>query len=329
MLFCFIMDVSDLVSSAFSKSEESGIQALLDNTDKLFEGSSPRSPTPEEENTQITEHKKRKVDEFARSHCSPTQEDSPGRTAHGGLIRKKRTVAEKSGDAHLYYDLFLECAHCGSLDCQLTSADIVCRECGTCRPSFGWDSVQPGFMEFEDYASVCQRMGIDKKRCVYRRSAYLDDLLDQFMGTARNGAPEHVFQAVAGELSVGCSIQEVRDCLRSKKLHKFYKFAGEIAARMRDSGSGGSGAPKMSQVELETFKALTAQAEKAFERVRGDRKNFLNFRYLALQLLSMLGRADLISELPPLKNKYRVRHHDELWERICRFNGWQFDPVLK
>lgn len=325
------MSLPSVVSDAFKESEQKGVDVLLENAGNLFRGP-VKSIEEEAAEEKIT--KKQKVDAFLWSGSRGSAHELPEsakRTSSGGLVRKERVNTAQPGDVERYYNSFFECEYCGSFDCDASPSEVVCRECGTSQfQSQGYascENCEPGYIEFDDYVEACQQTGVDKKRCVYRRSAYLDDLLDQFMGTTRKMCPEHVFQTVADELGPGCSIEEVRECLRSKQLSKHYKFAGEIASRLRVGQS--SSKPKLNQQELQFFKVRISQTERAFEAVRGDRKNFLNFRYVALQLLSMLGRDDLIMELPPLKNKYRIKHHDQLWEKICRFCGWEFDPVLK
>lgn len=323
------MGLDSVISESFKESEDHGVQTLLENSAQIF----GRSGLPvSAESEQLNQDKRRKVDEYVigRRLSPPNNaEDVPERTGSGGLKRKKRVAVDLSQGCRAYYDLFFECSHCGSLECDFLSGEIVCVRCATCHPSFGWEDAGPGNMPFDDFTAACQCSGVDKKRCVYKRSAYLDDLLDQFLGTGRSNCPDWVFRQVAAQLNSGCSIEQVRRCLRSRNLQAYYKFAGEISRRMRTGGSSVNSDPKLNQQELMNFKALAHEAEKAFEAIRGDRKNFFNFRYLALQILSMLGRKDLVAELPPLKNKYRVKHHDELWEKVCRFCNWRFTPVLK
>lgn len=313
------------IDDAFAVSEEDGIAKLLEDADRL-RGREDALDIGD----RMGQRLEAKREEFKSWSVSgggglggqvTGMGIRPTRTTSGGLLRHKRK-AEGDSDS-LFYDNFVQCDNCKGFDLVYDSGMLVCRDCAVCQSSFGYDLI--GGYSYREAQEIQHESGGDKKRCVYKRSAYMDEILEQFLGTGKRFCPDWVWRQVEPELSDLCDIQEVRDVMRAKKLNRFYKFAGEFVRNCRREGS----LPRLSREEHDFVKRSLLQCEKAFEKIRGDRINFPSYKYVLVQLFSRLGRPDLISEIPMLKNKNRLIQHDKLWQAICQECGWEFDPVVK
>lgn len=80
--------------------------------------------------------------------------------------------------------------------------------------------------------------------------------------------------------------------------------------------------PRLDEYTVLQLEKLFDNAVEAYERIRGNRKNFLNYAYVLRRLLLMVGRDDLVDCIPMLKTKARLHEHNKLWMEICKSNKW-------
>ena len=60
---------------------------------------------------------------------------------------------------------------------------------------------------------------------------------------------------------------------------------------------------------------------------RDRRRSFLNYYYIIYKLLEFMGQTDLMLQVPLLRTRLRLRHHDLLWEKVCEKLGWTWTPT--
>ena len=63
----------------------------------------------------------------------------------------------------------------------------------------------------------------------------------------------------------------------------------------------------------------------AYASVEKDkRRSFLSYYYIIFKLLEMMGQKELLSRVPLLRTKLRIRQHDFIWKQLCQELGWNF-----
>ena len=61
----------------------------------------------------------------------------------------------------------------------------------------------------------------------------------------------------------------------------------------------------------------------AYASVEKDsRRSFLSYYYIIFKLLEMMGQKELLSRVPLLRTKLRVRQRDFIWKQLCQELGW-------
>ncbi len=57
---------------------------------------------------------------------------------------------------------------------------------------------------------------------------------------------------------------------------------------------------------------------------RDKRRSFLNYYYILLKLLELMGQTELLPKVPLLRTRLRLRQHDFIWQKVCDELGWTF-----
>jgi hypothetical protein len=81
------------------------------------------------------------------------------------------------------------------------------------------------------------------------------------------------------------------------------------------------------QIEDE-LRTMFKRIQRPYQQFQGKRKSFLNFRYVMVQFLNMLGYDAVAKGLPVLKSRPRLQEHDSIFANICKSLGWVFSPLL-
>ena len=52
--------------------------------------------------------------------------------------------------------------------------------------------------------------------------------------------------------------------------------------------------------------------------VEKDRRmSFLNYYYIIYKLLELMGQTELMTQVPLLKTRLRIKQHDTIWSKVC------------
>lgn len=183
-------------------------------------------------------------------------------------------------------------------------------------------------LSYRDYSSLRSSSDAQQKKNVYKKTNYFAETLTNFTARERVDIPEHVLQDIkkllpSRELST-CSAVEVKSALKKLRLRKLYRHTWTIANLL----SLDNAAVRLNHVEEDLLKYMFNRVHKAFYQVRGTRKNCLNYSYMIHQMLRLINRDDVCSNIPVLKTRFRVVEHDRLWEKICHMTGWEFMPLV-
>ena len=62
--------------------------------------------------------------------------------------------------------------------------------------------------------------------------------------------------------------------------------------------------------------------------VEKDRRmSFLNYYYLIYKLLELMGQTELMTQVPLLKTRLRIKQHDTIWNQVCEKLDWTWLPT--
>ena len=57
--------------------------------------------------------------------------------------------------------------------------------------------------------------------------------------------------------------------------------------------------------------------------IEKDRRiSFLNYYFIIYKLLELMGQTELMTQVPLLKTRLRIKQHDTLWQQVCEKLGW-------
>lgn len=243
-------------------------------------------------------------------------------------VRKPRTVFA-SFKAPSAVAIPLVCDWCGyvGMDCGDDGACLVCPSCATCKDNRLNDCVYMA-CPFSDFLSNASYYNGQERRVRYSRNNYFLENLHKVLGN------EFLCQDVQRHPNFGPLLKDpkaraaaaeggavaLKDYMRGLKLGRlFYQHAHSICVLLLGAGTK---KPRLHEYTVLELEKLFNKAVEAYERIRGGRKNFLNYGYVLRRLLLMVGREDLTDSIPVLKTKGRLLEHNKFWSEICRINRW-------
>ena len=54
------------------------------------------------------------------------------------------------------------------------------------------------------------------------------------------------------------------------------------------------------------------------------RMSFLNYYYIIYKLLELMGQTELMTQVPLLKTRLRIKQHDSIWSKVCHQLDWKW-----
>lgn len=225
------------------------------------------------------------------------------------------------------------CSCCGSGDVVKDErhGDAVCRNCATChRDALVDDAFR--CMLYGDYCSRKATVEGAQRRNVYSKDAYFHSLLQLACGRqSRANVPESVWTKVARDAAAregeDITASRVRDVLKKHRLSSMYKHAWYICLELRKKR--GRPVRVLDHREEDLVKYVFARYRAAFARIRGARKNGLNYNYVMFQAFRLINRDDLCVHVPLIKCRARMTEHENVWRRVCEMCGWMFLAVME
>ena len=62
--------------------------------------------------------------------------------------------------------------------------------------------------------------------------------------------------------------------------------------------------------------------------VEKDRRmSFLNYYFIIYKLLELMGQTELMTQVPLLKTRLRIKQHDTIWSNVCEKLDWKKVPA--
>lgn len=222
------------------------------------------------------------------------------------------------------------CEHCGSTDLVRDDvhADMVCIQCATCHDDALTDDAYK-CLGYDDFAKLRSYSDSLRRRNGYKKCSYFNETLKNLSAGVVDGLPQHVWEIIRFQdyMTVPVTAAQIRPVLKRHALHKYYGQACVLAS-MVNRAEGNACPSPLRHDEEDSLRFLFAKFSKVFDRIRGDRKNSLNYAYVTYQLLRLIGRDDLCDRVTVLKCKSRLRQHDLLWKTICEVTRWPYSAYL-
>lgn len=174
----------------------------------------------------------------------------------------------------------------------------------------------------------------------YERKCHFRDTLQQFQALQNKQISERVYQDIE-EMANKFSLLDLQytDKRRFKKITQDHirVFLNELEytdyyedTQLIYTTLTGKPAPNISKYEKELYNDFD-QLVNAYlqlpEKVRKNRKNFLNNKYVLTQLLNRRGIKVPEADLNCLRTPSRLKEHDEIYSMCCDILEWKFSPL--
>lgn len=162
----------------------------------------------------------------------------------------------------------------------------------------------------------------------YLPAAHFNDKLASAQAKKVNMIPPDVLHIVQQEIKkqLGLEIstltkEDIRRMLKKTGLVRFYDYDISILKVLTQKQ------PVSISAESEAkIKYLYQCYNDAWPRLRGHRKNRLNFAYTSRQLAFLVGEDDFARSFNLLRSKEKLVASDELWKKVCDELHWPFTP---
>jgi hypothetical protein len=213
---------------------------------------------------------------------------------------------------------FLICHNCKK-ERQSTPSEgtIVCQHCGISE-SVTADNEKPSYKDPPP----------ENGSFAYKRINHLNEFLAQFQAKESTDIPQDVIDAVVIEIKKHKMTKDLRK-LTYKKMRQFlsrhgfadyYEHIQYIKHRIT-----GIPPPHVNDDLADKVRKMFIESQKPFDSCKSKkRRNFLSYPYTISKIFELLGRDDLVEELPKLRNKQKLYDQDVMWKKICKINGWPF-----
>lgn len=222
------------------------------------------------------------------------------------------------------------CIHCTSMDLIRDDkhGDTVCTECATCHTEALTNDAFK-CMAYDDFGKLKSYQDALQKRNCYKKSNYFADMLKYLSAAQQLEVPPVVWDTIRNQdyMTVPVKASDIREVLKRRRFHRFYRHAS-LLARMVNRAEGNHVTPPLNHQEEDLLKYMFSRFCDVFAKIRGNRKNSLNYAYVMYQFLRLIDRDDLCDHVSMLKCKTRLRQHDSIWREFCEHSGWQYIPYL-
>lgn len=221
-------------------------------------------------------------------------------------IRKNLTCSECNNEMFLDANNIFVCNSCGNTDISVVEQD---------------QKYQMNFLS-----------NIETQRCsVYQRKNHFKEWLNQIQGRESNEVPQEVIDMIIVELNkihydnlANLDPNCVRKILKKLNLSKYYENIYNIINRIN-----GLPPPILSKETEDRLMRLFKMIEEPFEIYKSDeRKNILRYSYILYKLCELLELDDFLKCFKLLKNRNKLIQQDQIWNKICEHNKWQYIPSI-
>lgn len=243
-------------------------------------------------------------------------------------VRKPRVVVSCFKEPPATVSLF-KCEHCGYVghDWADDGAYLICPQCSVCKDNRVNFQVYMS-CGFSDFLSNASYYNGQERRVRYSRNNYFLENLQKVLGNeflCRDIQRHPKFDKLlnndtARKVAKEGGVVALINYMRSLRLGRvFYQHAHSIYILLLGVHTK---KPRLDEYTVLNLEKLFNKAVEAYDSIRGNRKNFLNYAYVLRRLLLIVDREDLVDCIPVLKTRSRLHEHNKLWMEICKINKW-------
>lgn len=176
---------------------------------------------------------------------------------------------------------------CDECDVPLIDCEhfMCCPKCGACSEK-----------EFVHYATGTTS---SRTRTIYKELNHFKSILAMIQDKEKRVIPKDVIQDVKHVMIGDVTPEEVRKALKLTGHVKYYKNTVQIVNQLRGTSLCNPLTPDEESRVCETFTDILCRFRQS--GIESKRKNFLNYNFLAAEILTMEGRSDLAACCKPLK----------------------------
>ena len=202
----------------------------------------------------------------------------------------------------------------------LSDGLVICNQCGD-TDTILLETDKPNYKEAV----------IETKVCAYKRSNHLSEILNQLQAKESTEIDEDIYSMIKEELKIQrianyklLDHKIMKKILKKLKLNKYYEHIHHIINNLNNLPP-----PSMTREQEENIKKTFKDIQKPFQIYRPKkRKNFLNYNYILHKICELYEYDDFLPYFPLLKSRTNLEEQDIVWEKICKYNNYQFIPSI-
>jgi len=185
----------------------------------------------------------------------------------------------------------------------------MCEECG-----IRFDEQEFIVTDTYNYVAKPQRL--------YKREDHFKEVLAQFQGREGKDITAETLEKIKAEVKdvKKTDVAEIKRILRKLKMTKYVENAFYITFAIT-----GQEPPYIKREIEDKMIRMFGRIMQAYPSVEKDkRRSFLSYYYIIFKLLELMGQKELLSKVPLLRTKLRIRQHDFIWKQLCEELDWNF-----
>lgn len=160
----------------------------------------------------------------------------------------------------------------------------------------------------------------------YKRVVHFKFWIQRVQGKERHNVTAEDILAVRNLLLKdnvrGIHYWNVRGCLQRLGLQRHYSHCVYIMSRLR-----GRPLVTMTRNQEQVLVEMFLRLQEPFSKLTLSRVNMLSYPYVLKKLCELKGWFNMARIIPTLKSGLRIMMQDDLWRKICEYNGWRFIPT--
>lgn len=294
-------------------SDECLIEYLLNNVSEIFRGE-----------TQTTDTAETPRQEPHLSRPNDTRPNNKRKTSQRVMYKRIQDMSDVGVDGNGF-----PCNGCGA-QCKKDHkhGDMVCPDCGLCHvDAISLDAAYS--MNFGEHGALKSTVDAHTRKNFYKRVNYFTELMKNLTDTRHDNVPEAVMTVISEQSDVWgtkrseITVSDVRKLLKKNKLGKYYPHVNSIHRAV----AGKKASVSLTHHDITRMTEMFKRTSMVYDKLHTNRKNGLNYSYITMQLLRLIGRQDCCQFINGLKCKKRIKCHDEIWKDICYCLEYPFIPI--
>jgi hypothetical protein len=165
-----------------------------------------------------------------------------------------------------------------------------------------------------------------KENLPYKKINHITEKL-AFLHSPQNNdnIPENIYDLIKAELknkginNEDAKINQIKLILKKHRQTNYYKHLYEIYHKITNKQ------PYILSAETHNIiTSMFSKVSKIYPKYTPPGTGFLSYDYVIHKLFKIIGLNNIADFFHLLKSKEKLKHHDDIWKKICEYNGWKF-----